>query len=94
MRYLVAFCILFITSLVQAQNEFQGFFIGLDINYHYLFGGAQVEGKETIGDGLKPAVGISTGYRWQFDNDLVFGIEVSLAPFKIQPTLLVRLSTI
>jgi hypothetical protein len=63
---------------LSAQNEFQGFFIGLDINYHYLFGGAQVESRETIGDGMRPAVGIMVGYRWHFDNDFVFGMEAQM----------------
>jgi hypothetical protein len=76
---LILFFFIFFTGLTaSAQNEFQGFFVGLDINYHYLFGGAQVESRETIGDGIRPAIGIMTGYRWHFDNDLIFGVEVQL----------------
>jgi hypothetical protein len=74
--FALLFCLTGLTAA--AQNQFQGFFIGLDINYHYLFGGAQVEGRETIGDGTRPAVGIMTGYRWHFDNDFVFGMEIQL----------------
>lgn len=78
MKYTLSILLLVACLFARAQNEFQGFFIGLDINYHYLFGGAQVEGRETVGDGNRTAVGITSGYRWHFDNDLVFGIEIQL----------------
>lgn len=77
--------LLFILSLLsftaisaQENHDFGGFYVGLDINFHYLFGGAQVDGKETIGDGNKLAIGIVTGYRWHFSNGNLVGIEAQL----------------
>ena len=78
MKYGLIGLFLLAGSSANAQKEFQGFFIGLGINYHYLFGGAQVEGQETIGDGLRAALGVTGGYRWHFANDLVFGLEAQL----------------
>ncbi|HCX21090.1 MAG: hypothetical protein CMB80_20160 [Flammeovirgaceae bacterium] len=78
MKYFYILLLLISTYSVHAQKEFQGVFIGLDINYHYLFGGAQVNGRETIGDGNRSAFGLMGGYRWHFANDLVFGMEVQL----------------
>lgn len=60
------------------QQELRGIYIGLDINYHYLFGGAQVDGKETIGDGNRWAVGVVAGYRWHFSNNNIIAIEAQL----------------
>ena len=66
------------SQLLQAQQELQGVYIGLDINFHYLFGGAQVDGKETIGDGNRWAIGLVGGYRWHFSNDNIFAIEAQI----------------
>lgn len=79
MRKIVLLCsLLTATFFSSAQQELKGFYIGLDINFHYLFGGAQVDGKETIGDGNRWAIGLVGGYRWHFSNDNIFAIEAQI----------------
>lgn len=62
----------------QAQKNWQGFNLGADLNYHYLFGGAQVDGQETIGDGHRASLGARMGYTWQWKRDIVFGTEFQI----------------
>lgn len=78
-QLILTLCLLsFIPIKAQEIHDFGGFYVGLDLNFHYLFGGAQVDGKETIGDGNKLAIGIVTGYRWHFSNGNLVGIEAQL----------------
>lgn len=77
-RITILFSLLLFSSSLHAQQELKGFYVGLDINCHYLFGGAQVDGKETVGDGNRWAIGFVGGYRWHFSNNNIFAIEAQI----------------
>lgn len=77
-KFALLFLLLSHNLLSFAQQELQGFYLGLDINFHYLFGGAQVDGNETIGDGNRWALGLVGGYRWHFVNNNIFAIEAQI----------------
>lgn len=77
-KTILLFSLLTSCLFTQAQQELKGFYVGFDINFHYLFGGAQVDGKETIGDGNRWAIGLVGGYRWHFANDNIFAIEAHI----------------
>ena len=80
MKYLLLTALVYMGSVENtlAQANWKGFNIGLDVNYHYLFGGAQVDGVETIGDGNRFALGGLLGYTWHFKRDIVFGTEFQI----------------
>lgn len=77
-KFILVFLLYMTHFALFSQQELQGIYIGLDINYHYLFGGAQVDGKETIGDGNRFAIGIVAGYRWHFSNNNILAIEAQI----------------
>ena len=79
--------ILFITTflitstLFGQKNEpttFDGFFIGVEAGNQYLYGGAQVDDVETIGDGNVFIFGGLIGWRNSFENRLNLGVELQV----------------
>jgi len=59
-----------------AQNSsFKGLFIGPEVGNQYLFGGAQVDGVETIGDGNRWIIGGTILYRNYLRRSILWGVE-------------------
>ncbi len=63
---------------IQAQKEWEGYFAGLEVSRHYMFGQARVNSHRIVGEGTSWAVGANIGHQWHSEKDMVFGIEVQL----------------
>lgn len=67
------------TSLAQTNADyFNGLYTGVEFANNYMFGGAQVDNIETIGDGNVNVIGGTTGWRRTYVNGFHFGVEIQL----------------
>ncbi|NOQ72511.1 MAG: outer membrane beta-barrel protein [Crocinitomix sp.] len=59
-------------------KNYNGLYTGIEFGSNYMFGGAQVDKKETIGDGNVPIAGVLFGWRKAYASNFHFAIEFQL----------------
>ncbi len=57
------------------NDVFSGPYVGVDVGSQNLFGGSLVGGVDMLAQESRAVVEFLGGWRWQFDNGLVFGVE-------------------
>lgn len=73
------FIFLLLTSAqLFAQQEWQGYYAGLDINRQYMFGEARVNSRRIVGEGTSWALGAVIGHNWHSLHNTIFGIEFQI----------------
>ncbi len=78
---LIIVIFIFASSFSYSQGNlknFNGLYTGLEFGSNYMFGGAQVDNEETIGQGNVPIAGVLLGWRKSYNNHFSLGVEAQL----------------